>query len=78
MRGLVRATHYYATQQARSDWAQLAEYAAANGYSDKADALQPPVGAGHRTIDKRIDALMHAMGMTIPFYEWQNAQRKAD
>ena len=71
MRGLIRATHYYATRQARADWLQLAEYAAANGYADAAARLAPPDDAGHRTIDKRIDALMASMHLDMPFYEWQ-------
>ena len=74
MRGLIKATHYYATQQARADWAQLAAYAKANGYGVAAVELEPPANAGHKTIDKRIDKLMARMGLTMRFYDWLMAQ----
>ncbi len=74
MRGLIRATHYYSTLQARADWEQLANYAAANGHAAAAQRLAPPDGAGHKTIDKRINALMAVLGIDAPFYEWQEAQ----
>ncbi len=76
MRGLVKATHYYATQQARADWAQLAQYAAENGYSTDVAELEPYDTAGHKVIDRRINALMARMGIDVPFYEWQ-AQQEA-
>ena len=74
MRGLIKATHYYSTLQARADWAQLADYAAANGHADDAARLAPPDSAGHRTIDKRIDALTAVLGIDVPFYVWQEQQ----
>ena len=74
MRGLIKATHYYASQQARADWAQLAKYAVANGHGDDAARLAPPEGAGHKTIDKSINALMLILGINMPFYEWQETQ----
>lgn len=77
MRGLVRATHYYSTQQARADWAQLAQYAKANGHGVAAVELEPPAAAGHKAIDKRIDALMVRMGIDVPFYAWQAQQEAA-
>lgn len=77
MRGLVKATHYYSTQQARADWAQLAQYAKANGYGAAAVELEPPTDAGHKTIDKRINSLMARMGITEPFWKWQEAQEAA-
>ncbi len=75
MRGLVKATHYYSTQQARADWAQLAQYAKAHGYGVAVVELEPPVDAGHRTIDKRINALMQRMDIKMPFWQWQEAQK---
>lgn len=74
MRGLIKATQAAQTQQARADWRQLAEYAQAHGYSEQAERLQPKQDAGWRTIDRRINALMAAMGLTMPFHEWQQAQ----
>jgi len=77
MRGLVKATHYYATQQAQADWAQLAAYAKAHGRGAAVVELEPPQDAGHKTIDKRINALMARLGITVPFYEWQAQQEAA-
>ncbi len=74
MRGLIKATHYYATQQARADWAQLAEYATAHGHGTDVTELEPPDTAGHKTIDRRINALMQRMGITEPFWKWQERQ----
>ena len=77
MRGLIKATHYYATQQARADWAQLVEYAYANGHGSKVSDFRPSETAGHRMIDRSIDALMAAMGLTMTFAEWQAQQQEA-
>lgn len=74
MRGLIKATHYYATQQARADWAQLAEYAKAQGHGAAVVELEPPRDAGHKTIDKRINALMARIGITVPFWQWQQQE----
>lgn len=74
MRGLVKATHYYATQQARADWQQLAAYARAQGHGAAVVELEPPADAGHKTIDKRIDKLMAVVGITVPFWQWQEEQ----
>jgi len=74
MRGLIKATHYYATQQARADWAQLAAYAEAHGHGSDAAGLAPAQDAGHRTIDKSINALMQRLGITMPFWKWQEQQ----
>jgi hypothetical protein len=74
MRNLVRITNYYNRLQARDDWAQLAAYAQANGHGADAERLQPADGATWRTIDKRIDALMAAMGITVTFQQWQTQQ----
>jgi len=76
MRGLVKATHYYSTQQARADWAQLAAYANARGHGAAVVELEPPQDAGHKTIDKRINALMVRMGLKMPFYQWQQGQQE--
>lgn len=72
MRGLIKATHACATRQAWADWQQLAACARASGY-ETAD-LEPPAGAGHKTVDRRINALMRRMGITIPFWRWQEEQ----
>lgn len=74
MRGLIKATHYYSTQQARADWAQLAEFAKTHGHGAAVIELEPPQDAGHKTIDKRINALMARMGITVPFWQWQAQQ----
>jgi hypothetical protein len=73
-RGLHKLTQAAQTQQARADWAQLARYAKAHGHGATAVELEPPADAGWRTIDKRINALMQCMGLTMRFYEWQAQQ----
>lgn len=74
MRGLINATHYCSTLQARADWAQLAAYAEAHGHGTDAAELAPAKDAGHRTIDKSIDTLMQRLGITMPFWKWQEQQ----
>jgi len=74
MRGLIKATHYYATQQARADWAQLAAYAEAHGQGAAVVELAPAQDAGHRTIDRSINTLMQRLGITMPFWKWQEQQ----
>ncbi len=74
MRGLINATHYLSTVQARADWAQLAEYAEAHGHGADVAELAPHDTAGHQVIDRRINALMQRLGITMPFWKWQEQQ----
>lgn len=73
-RGLIKATHYYATQQARADWDQLAQFAKAHDHGADVAELEPHDTAGHTVIDKRINALMQRLGITMPFWKWQEQQ----
>lgn len=74
MRGLINATHYLSTVQARADWAQLAAYAKAQGHGAAVVELEPPQDAGHTRIDRSINALMQRLGITMPFWKWQEQQ----
>ena len=54
-----------ATAQARREWTQLAEYAAANGHAEDAQRMAPPADADHQIIDIRICALAAAVGLKL-------------
>ena len=56
-----------ATAQARREWTQLAEYAAANGHAEDAQRMAPPANADHQIIDSRISALADVMGIKPQF-----------
>jgi hypothetical protein len=59
MRGLVKATHYYSTRQAWSDFNALARIAIERGHEDLVQV--PSMRAGHRTIDRYIKRLREAL-----------------
>jgi collagenase-like PrtC family protease len=57
VRGLIKATAYFSTQQAKADFYALAKFAVENGAKDEVALCTPPKGAGHKTIDRQIAKL---------------------
>lgn len=56
-RGIWRIHHAVQTAEAWKDWRRLAEEYTRQGHGALVQQLQPPTGAGWRTIDKRIAKL---------------------
>lgn len=64
---LMREISAGALRQARREWSQLAEYAAANGHAEDALRMAPPDDADHQIIDGRIVALAAVVGLKPQF-----------
>lgn len=69
MRGLWKIHHAIQSEQARRDWVRLSVLAIEQGHAALVKKLQPPEGAGWRTIDKQLKKLREALGIK---YDWEN------
>lgn len=67
-RGIAKANAYYNNLEAWNDWRWLADYASQHGHKATAEQLAPPEGSGWRTVDKRIEELKDALGLSEPIY----------
>ena len=68
--GTKKLTHAASAQAAWRDWHTLQTWARENGHGELAGRHAPKQGAGHKTIDKKIETLRVALG--APAGAWEN------